>query len=261
MSRNQSRLIFTIYVAVLSAVAAACSRGNADDSNTRTPEMQARYTQTQFDIREDKAAAKLLLAILQNPRSAPAKRQLAQCYSARRFEAAAVLLNGAATIGEAGNWQPPPPLPSDRFFCADATQKEIFRIAQQVSRALDRSEYDAVLRETSAVRQKYPLSCYLAFARAEALLLKAESGAPVDILDQEWALRVLCTSAGETEFIPARHTSHAAVFVAIAQYFSARGDVALERAAYLLAAQQATLRANREFIGATEGQIRKHLQK
>ncbi|HXH39783.1 MAG TPA: hypothetical protein VNN08_14235 [Thermoanaerobaculia bacterium] len=186
--------------------------------------------------------------------------QLANHYQVNGYKTAAAIFAGAAALAQHHGWNPAPPEPTDRWICPDYETPEAINFSHGASSEIDRGDYDAALKILSASARRYPQSCFLQLAIAEIILSKAEeSPLSVSALDQEHAFRVLATAAGETEVLPPRDTSHAGVFVAIAQYLSTLNDKHSERAAYLLAKQQAELRKD-ELLGGTEAQIKKHLR-
>jgi hypothetical protein len=240
-----------------------CGAASKDDAPIRHNSVNTNRVsisaQRQFVPPPDAVAGSLLQRIRLTS-SVELRQQLANHYEVNGYKTAAAIFAGGAALAQHHDWNPASPEPTDRWSCPDYEIPEAITLSHGASSEIDRGDYDGALKILSAAARRYPQSCFIQLAIAEVTLRKAEVNPPnVSAIDQEHAFRVLATAAGETEILPPRDTSHAGVFVVIAQYLSTLNDKHSERAAYLLAKQQAELRKE-EILGGTEAQINKHLR-
>jgi hypothetical protein len=211
-----------------------------------------------LNITNDPDAAAMLNAVIQAPQSLDLRRRLASHYKDAGFITAAALFEGSAVLLHDASWKPAAvPLQNPRWDCIENSESSA--VTREAATVDSRDGVRAAIKRLRAAQMTMPTSCIvpatLAYLELRETLWKPTAQSPAD---RERIIRTLVTIAGETETIPSPTTSHAEVFVAVAQLFEVNGDRASELAAFRLARQQADLRKGTEFLGGTEMLIQRH---
>lgn len=205
----------------------------------------------------DAKAAVLLDRVLRESSSEEARHALAEYYVTKGFTTMSTLFGGTTVTSSNPGQTPSTDAKFATWGCEEDDQS--YSAVRKAATAADRPAQKLMIVELQEALGAHPGSCELQVTLAYLELREALwNPALQPSVERERILRVLATTAGDSEIIPSPVTSHAAVFVSIAQLLSVNGDHTAEAVAYRLAREQAKLRSNSEFIGGTEEQIREH---